>query len=551
MGNKNTTTQNQNKKSDEEIMKERWMKLAQSNTQEPPKQEQKVEEIMKPTVNNKMVDKVVVEESNIRPKLENNDNQVQVSEEKGPIKLEEHIQEMVNDFKQKVVIEEVKPSETISVQNQLVKVVDKEHNLISKVFRISLNDSDSKFLYLELYHAQLMSENKEEAFRINDLDNILMSIIQNDARRDNIISYFLETYHRAFEMLERYKNELEEKYFSIKKMIASYLSLIISSPENFELTLNKTDIIKNLTQYYNDTDEDEVLYLLSDIINSTDGDVDSVKLVFSYIFNIIHLDNTTSKNTFYNFDKIKRNTSILSKLFNNHPNTIQIYVDEPNFIPKGINGKAFQTSTYLGLYFNIVSFEAENSAIRGVFNSINPNESESQLRSQINKLNTYIEDISNLSVLLSDNNRFDEYLYDLIHANTDRTKMYANPYTTSSIGFLMNHAFGLLKLFFDKANYSEDMIFEIIDNIDVLFTLTNNSINYDKFDRVNSDKIKEMILTEMEKQNSKSFNKTTKLFFIIHCILTYFLKNLDDEYTKLANQLNDMFKMNMSNDPRL
>jgi hypothetical protein len=552
MGNKNTTPQNQNKKSDEEIMKERWLKLAESNKQEQPKQEPKQQ--AKITNSENKMEKIHEIESNVPEKIEIKENDENPIIKEKESKIPEQIQENKTNTEIAEIsssIENIKIEETHPIPAQPVKI-DKEHNLISKVFRICLNDSDSKFLYLELYHAQLMSENKEEMFRINDLDNILMSIIQNEQKKDNIVSYFLETYHRAIEMLERrYKNELEEKYFSIRKMIASYLGLIISSPENFELTLNKTIIIKDLTQYYNDSDEEEINFLLSDIINSSDGDVESVKLVFSYIFNIIHLNNTTSKNSFYNSDKIKKNISILSKLFNDHTIIISLYVNEPNFLPKGINGKAFQTSAFLGLYYNIVSFEAENSAIRSTFNSLNPNESESQVRMQINKLNSYIEEVTNLSLILSENNKFYEYLFDLIHANADRTKMYANPYTTSSIGFLMNHSYSMLKFFFEKSNYTDDMIFEVIDNVDLLFTLSNNAINFDKYDRINSDKIKDILVVEREKQNLKNFNSTTKNFFTIHCILAYYLKNLDDEYTKISNQLNDMFRANMSNDPKL
>ncbi len=78
-------------------------------------------------------------------------------------------------------------SETTSKKN-----IDKEHVTIERIFRISLEESE-KFLYLELYHAQLLSQDKEIAFRMKDLDEIMINII-NDSDRVNtksLINYFL------------------------------------------------------------------------------------------------------------------------------------------------------------------------------------------------------------------------------------------------------------------------------------------------------------------------------------------------------------------------
>ena len=117
----------------------------------------------------------------------------------------------------------------------------------------------------------------------------------------------------------------------------------------------------------------------------------------------------------------------------------------------------------------------------------------------------------------------------------------------------MNHSFSLLKIFFDedRSNYSDDLIFQIINKIDISYSISNNTINFDKFDRINAEKVKDLIGIEKEKQNLISQNKITKLFFIIHLILSYFIKTLDDEYAKIANQLNEMFRANLINDPRL
>jgi len=61
------------------------------------------------------------------------------------------------------------------------KKIDKEHVTIERIFRVSLEESE-KFLYLELYHAQLMSQDREIAFRMKDLDEIMISIIGDPER---------------------------------------------------------------------------------------------------------------------------------------------------------------------------------------------------------------------------------------------------------------------------------------------------------------------------------------------------------------------------------
>jgi hypothetical protein len=43
-------------------------------------------------------------------------------------------------------------------------------------------EESEKFLYLELYHAQILSQEKEIAFRIKDLDEIVINIINQPER---------------------------------------------------------------------------------------------------------------------------------------------------------------------------------------------------------------------------------------------------------------------------------------------------------------------------------------------------------------------------------
>jgi hypothetical protein len=271
------------------------------------------------------------------------------------------------------------------------KQIDKEHVIIEKVFRISLTESD-KFTYLELYHAQLISMDQPEAFRIKDLDNIIIAIIDNKEKRANILNYFLETYHRCIEMIERrYKNELDERYHTIRQIIASYIGLIITTPEMFELNMKNTDIIADLSKYINDTDDEEVDFLFSDIIRANVNNLDTLQQAMRYIFNILHMENLKGQN-FYHFDKIRRHVSVLIKLLNDHEVIRHLYTMEGNFLTKGINGKAFH-NTFLGAMLGLVSFESDPQNIKATFNTVHHNEAESQVRIQSGKLNKHIDEV--------------------------------------------------------------------------------------------------------------------------------------------------------------
>ena len=544
------------KKSDEEIMRERWANLAQSNIRPV---------VPVNIVNQSEKKKSLTEGINPSDKRENCD---EIKNEEKIEKTQETSKIIVDVINKSELVPSIdiekgdsnlnnQPDNKTSEQSQNKPIIiepkklDKEHSTIEKIFRISLIPSE-KFIHLALYQAQLISDNQEEAFRLNDLDNIIMAIISEGGKKEKIVSYLLETYHRAIEMIEkRYKNEYDDTYLQIRRMIASYLALIIYAPENFEIKLVKQDTLIILSDYFTDTDIFEVEYLIGDIIQSTSEDFYFMQQVFSYVLNVIQMDNLFPKNNFFNQDKMKKNLNILLKILNDYPVTREAYVMEPNFIPKGVSAKVFQNTSMIGVYLNLVSFEADSHSIKCSFPSLVNNDSDVNIRTFVNKLNSMLNEVTSLFVLLLENtksrNHMMQYLFDIVNLNLERKKMYSNPYLVSSIGFLLNTVIVLLKIFFEFENKNHT-IFEIVADIDILYATTSNELPFAKNDRINEDDAK----TILNSSNfaSESFNQTTKLFFTIHNMLSYFIKNLDEEYTKLAQQLSNMFKMNLVNDPR-
>lgn len=181
-------------------------------------------------------------------------------------------------------------------------------------------------------------------------------------------------------------------------------------------------------------------------------------------------------------------------------------------------------------------------------------------------MNNFIALVCNLvELLIKDNEASVEtfnFIFDVINKNFDRQKTYFNQFTTSTNGFLINFSQGLLKILFEKLAPKEDdeyhygaakiNIFHLIKEIDINFgAVSKQEINLQRFERINYSLANDYLKNQTAKINAKEdYNKITKMFFSIHVILSYFLKNLETEYTNVLNQLSKIFGMQMYNDPK-
>jgi hypothetical protein len=172
------------------------------------------------------------------------------------------------------------------------KVIDLENATIEKVFKITVNETNQKLPFLELYYAQLLSASQPLSFKLSNIDEIILSIINDSPYTKDLLPYFLSSYHRAVEIIDkRFKTTLTPEYQTIKSSITTYLGQIIISPQNFNITTTNEAILTSLTAYYNDTDEDELNALIRNFIDSCEGDNDSLSIIIQYIFEIIKRHN--------------------------------------------------------------------------------------------------------------------------------------------------------------------------------------------------------------------------------------------------------------------
>lgn len=99
---------------------------------------------------------------------------------------------------------------------------------------------------------------------------------------------FLDCYHRAFEMIEkRFKSKYDERYQTIKRMIASYLVILVHSPENLEISITRDDIRKEIMKYITETEQDEVDHLMKDLGKYSGADPEGIKFFFIHVLDII------------------------------------------------------------------------------------------------------------------------------------------------------------------------------------------------------------------------------------------------------------------------
>jgi ubiquitin conjugation factor E4 B len=360
---------------------------------------------------------------------------------------------------------------------------------------------------------------------------------------------------------KKFKHEYDSSYKQIRKVIANYITLIMSSPLNFDiLNLDKKAIQDHLTKYLQETDEFELGFFLMDLYNSTSTDISSLAFIFGFFFEIIHNDNLQSKPNFFNTEKIRKNMNLLTSLFTNCPLAAQAWVQEKNFTPQVQNGKIFQFYSHLSPYIMIAPFESDNTMLR---NSLPSNkshhETEAIIKSYTNKLNDYLNELLNFIYSIFNSNKearegLLNWIFTLISQNMDKLKLYQSQQTTSTLGYLINVLYIMLKIFFDQFQYMEtfteysDFIFYMVSKIDPLFTISNNKINFSKFDRVNADLVKEIIENENMEQDNKEWSLQTYLYFICSTLITFTIKPLDDELGHLGSKLQQLEKEGKSSD---
>ena len=429
------------------------------------------------------------------------------------------------------------PEENQKNQNANKKVIDKEHITISKVFKATLDDEQSdKFTFLEEHLGILLSLNRDPKFRISDLDEIIRYLIKD---KSNPLDYLFDTYHRSITMIEiKFRKEYDKSYKQIHRTLANYIASFLTDPSLFNKNITDNEKYNSFKKYLNECDMDELGFILYDICLGISTDEKSLNKVFGLFFKYIHEQNKEKFKSFINSnykESLVKNMTILKSLFIAFPQLIKIYVDlslKSNVLKLGA---IFQKENYICKYIDVSPIEGEVGAMRTAINLNKPKrEADAIIDNYTNKLNRYLNDVVDFLIVMYVKDPFYSILdwtYELIKLNLDKIKLYKNNETLSTNGFLMNVIIILNKIIFkefesgiqSEQNYS-NFVFKIVGNIDALFTLTNNYIPFNKFDRANPEVVN-ALLKDANDNVPAVFSIYTKLFFIQEIFIYLAIKN--------------------------
>ena len=462
---------------------------------------------------------------------------------------------------------EVKENEDNTDENQVKKEeakpvkkdIDYENITLEKVFHITLSEENpKKYLFLDFYLAKLLSMEQSPSFKLDNLDDIILTVINDPSIKPNLLNYLLDCFHRAYEIIEiRFKDILGPNFAQIHLAIATYFGQVVSSPESFELNVTKKQISEIIKSYYLKASEEEFLFLFKDITINCGDDIESLSLVLHYLFEIIHMENI-DKQTFFKGVAIKKNLNLLLKILQDYPKVRLVFLNDVLYNPVNINGRLMQALSFYGPYLSNSPLDTPTEQHRNAFKQFM---NDSELKSYINKLNNIIETLTEIVKILEefDDDKSLNYFFSVININFDWQKTIKNFMVLSSHGFLLNVLFLCLSLFFSEChkymieendNKNKGYKIKMINYINTKFCLNDKKIHFSKYNLIYSMICKEYIESNKIKSESIKYNVITKLFFICHSLMNYTIPSLMKFYMEAGKAASQAFSTLGFNNPQ-
>lgn len=217
----------------------------------------------------------------------------------------------------------------------------------------------TKFYFLESYTAILMSEQKPIVFRLQDLSNFISCLLEEFAEKVinsikkkrllemDIFTYFLQTFHRAYEMLEkRNKADFNNEFQVIFDSICSFIALIYLDSESYEITEDsKNSFLLQFLVENSNSRVDELQFFLKSMIDICKSDISMLERMFKGLFAKIYEVNTnpTINVNFeliqiFNSSSFLTNLQLLNYLFK-HPILFDFFSSSEKFI---VNNEQFR-----------------------------------------------------------------------------------------------------------------------------------------------------------------------------------------------------------------
>ena len=232
--NENTSQSNDEKKEEEEKKEKKTVFLSLKPRTEEQNEENNDKIVNNNDNNNEKLNNILSYASNINKNenISSNENTEKNNNEKEETQPTNDLEDNTTNEKEQNINDNETNNEDIT-KNQdepkpVKKDIDLENVTIEKVFHISLSeDNPKKFLYLELYLAKLLSAGQSLSFKLENLDDIILTVINEPVIKKDLLNYLLDCFHRAYEIIEvRYKDTLGPDFAQIHLAIATYFGLL-------------------------------------------------------------------------------------------------------------------------------------------------------------------------------------------------------------------------------------------------------------------------------------------------------------------------------------
>ena len=109
---------------------------------------------------------------------------------------------------------------------------------------------------------------------------------------ENPLDYLFDCYHSSIEIIEiNSRNEYDDYFREIHRILAYYIGTILAQPELLERTLNVAKRYDSFIKYLDQCSLDELGFLIYDIEGEIGDNEVSLKIFFGLFFKYLHEKN--------------------------------------------------------------------------------------------------------------------------------------------------------------------------------------------------------------------------------------------------------------------
>ncbi|XP_019185714.1 PREDICTED: probable ubiquitin conjugation factor E4 [Ipomoea nil] len=356
-----------------------------------------------------------------------------------------------------------------------------EDIIIRKIFLVSLIDSmenDSRFVYLEMTAAEVLSEGKDLRLSRDLMERVLIDRLSgNFAAAEPPFQYLVNCYRRAHEEGKKIANmkdksvrsEMELVVKQAKKLAVSYCIIHLGNPDMFPnwetntsnvsplLPLIFSEVSLAVDGFGGSSSSGGVTCppgLLDDFFK--DGDFDSLDPILKQLYEDLR-GSVLKVSALGNFQQPLRALLLLVK----YPVGAKSLVNHPWWIPKNMymNGRVIEMTSILGPFFHVSAipdntlFKSQPDVGQQCFSDASTRRP-ADLLSSFTTIKTVMNNLYDgltevLKCLLKNTNTREnvlEYLAQVINKNASRAHIQVDPLSCASSGMFVNLSAVMLRL---------------------------------------------------------------------------------------------------------